>query len=205
MTRPYKRFPINALPLVRGFTSPHSALSCKHVQGTDRQTPQQPFHQTCRLTPNRSHSRPCDQPNSPRASHQAGKEAIVSAFCSCCVSPPNQLNTQKCHATPPSSAQCPYVGPPACSNGRIYFSIPRPRQMMHHTTIDHPKAPWKLAPSLPLKTKCLSLATVHANRVIVSIRGCGVSARSVGFFELKVVQVILEEGQDPNGQPLTVL
>jgi hypothetical protein len=127
--------PTNGISLVKGLTSSLSALSLQarwHVQGTDTQ---RLFHQNMPSHPKSqpfTTMRPAEFSACPVTRPE--NRSSYRTLSSCCVSPP-KLSTPKM----PCSPSLPMVGPPACPNGRLYFSIPRPRQMMHHTTIDHSK------------------------------------------------------------------
>ena len=65
--------------------------TCTHVQGTDRQTPNTPSNHAAVASQNRSHSRTCHQPNSPRGEspgrnrgHRIGLLLLLGA-----ISPPS--------------------------------------------------------------------------------------------------------------------
>jgi hypothetical protein len=138
--------------------------TCTHVQGTDRQTPKHPFQPRCRLIqksqpltnmPSAEFSawgvtRPQER-SSYRAAPPAGRY-IGNLTVICYTNKLNSTPTPKIAMLPLSLSSLPMmVGPnPHVQTGDPTFLIPIPslRQVMHHTTIDHPN-PLMLTPFPP--------------------------------------------------------
>jgi hypothetical protein len=106
------------LPLTRQ-RSPHSprlqASSRYRQQSTTAPVPPKP---AVRLTPNRNHSRACMRPAEFSACQSPGrKTGHRIGLSSCALAPPSCCLQEMPYNTPPLLM----VGPPACSNGRLYL------------------------------------------------------------------------------------